>query len=55
MLRNVNSDDYNMYAVNTYDRTTFMLERKDKDGMDNMFKLAKQLRAVRDKTLEVLC
>ena len=55
MLRNANSDDYNMYAVNTYDRTTFMLERKDKDGMDNMFKLAKQLRAVRDKTLEVLC
>ena len=55
MLRNANSDDYNMYAVNTYDRTTFMLEHKDKDGMDNMFKLAKQLRAVRDKTLEVLC
>ena len=57
ILCNKNHNSYDLYAINCYDRTTFMLKPK-KDGvkdLSSMFTFADKLREIRDNTLEVLC
>ena len=50
------SKGYDVYAINTYDRTTVMICGTGyKDKLLNLFTYADQLRTIRDATMEVLC
>ena len=56
VLVNQLNPNYNMYAINCYDRTTFMLDpKKDSNNLSDMFVFADQLRTIRSKTMDVLC
>ena len=50
------SKGYNVYAINTYDRTTVMVcDTGYQEKLSDVFMYADQLRALRDATMEVLC
>tara|TARA_R100000781_G_C4015959_1_gene105341 strand:- start:94 stop:609 length:516 start_codon:yes stop_codon:yes gene_type:complete len=55
ILKNKNNEHYITYAVNCYDRTTFMIEPTNSADLSHMFMFADQLRKIREQTLEVLC
>tara|TARA_R110002020_G_scaffold76865_1_gene194420 strand:+ start:1749 stop:3800 length:2052 start_codon:yes stop_codon:yes gene_type:complete len=54
VLVNESNDSYKTYAINCFDRTTFMIESKKPSDLSDMFMFADQLRSIRDTTLEVI-
>jgi len=55
VLQNAERDGLRVYAINTYDRCTFMIESEDNNDLNASFDFADTLRTVRDKTLELIC
>ena len=55
VLQNVEAEGLKVYAINTFDRCTFMVESEDKNDPHLAFDFADRLRTVRDKTLELIC
>ena len=55
VLQNVEREGLKVYAINTFDRCTFMVESEDKNDLHLSFDFADALRTVRDKTLELIC
>jgi len=55
VLQNVEKEGLKVYAINTFDRCTFMVESEDKNDLHLSFDFADALRTVRDKTLELIC
>ena len=55
VLQNDKRKGIKVYAINTFDRCTFMVESEDKNDLHRAFDFADALRTVRDETLELIC